>query len=301
SLREAIIATNNTPNGAVADEIILAAGTYLLNQGSGDDTAHAGDLDINDDLTITGAGARTTIIDGNGLDRVFHIKDDNTATISGITVRGGDQGNGGGIFVDTNSTLYLADAFLTGNNHSGAGSGGAIHVHGTAHLDRVLMSGNTADHGGAIGFHNTGGGSLTNVTISGNTATGEGGGLWTDVPITVTNSTIAFNTAPTGGGMFVDSGGDVTLTNSILHNPGSDNSNAALTSGGFNIDSDGTAGLGDSLDNTDPLLNPLADNGGPSDTHSLQAASQAIDPAGLTGAPAVDQRGVARDATPDIG
>ena len=64
------------------------------------------------------------------------------------------------------------------------------------------MSGNTAaGPGGAIGYHNTGAGSLTNVTISGNTATGNGGGLWTDVPITITNSTITLNNANDGGGI----------------------------------------------------------------------------------------------------
>ena len=40
-------------------------------------------------------------------------------------------------FVDNSSILNLSDATLTGNNHSGAGSGGAIHVHGTAHLTDV--------------------------------------------------------------------------------------------------------------------------------------------------------------------
>ncbi len=194
SLREAIIATNQANDGA-PDQIILPAGTYVLNRGTGDDNAVNGDLDINDTVIIIGAGARTTIIDGNGLHRVFHVRGNSTATVSGITVQGGNSGSGGGIHVETSSTLNLSDAVLTGNNQSGGSGGGAVHVHGTLNLDRVLIYNNPAVDKGAVTFHNASGGTLTNVTISGNTTTNQGGGLWTNSPITVTNSTIAFNTS----------------------------------------------------------------------------------------------------------
>ncbi len=136
---------------------------------------------------------------------------------------------------------------------------GAFHVHGTLNLNRVLIDNNLANKGAGIYFHNAVGGSLTNVTISGNTATNEGGGIWTENPITIMNSTIAFNTAPLGGGVYDKDGMEITITNSILHNPGSPNSFGTLISGGNNIDSDGTAGLGDPLDGQDPMLGALAD------------------------------------------
>ncbi len=400
SLREAIIAVNA---GSGGDTINLAAGTYTLSiAGTGEDAGATGDLDINKDVTISGAGAGTTIIDGNSIDRVFHIKGtSNTASISGVTIQGGDQSNGGGIFVDNTSTLNLSGATLTGNNHSGAGSGGAIHVHGTAHLNDVLLSGNTADDGGAIGFHGADGGSLTNVTISGNSTTGKGGGIWNDSVITVINSTITGNMANSdegggvyntgtitltdttisgnsatwggginntnnltlervtidgntssnngggiynfagntvsltnvtisgntsgnnGGGIFTTSSiditnstiasnlggggihtvgsGDARLKNTILDNNVGGNANRALTSLGNNIDSDSTAGLGDPLDGVNPMLAALADNGGPTRTHALLGGSQAINGGTATGAPALDQRGVNRDGSVDIG
>ena len=58
--------------------------------------------------------------------------------------------------------------------------------------------------------------------------------------------------------------------------------------------------LGDQI-MTDPLLGVLGFNGGPTKTHTLLAGSPAIDAGSATGAPVVDQRGISRDATPDIG
>src|SRR5437660_359344 len=55
---------------AGADTINVPAGMYTLSiPGSFEDEAATGDLDITDDLTLIGAGARSTIIDGGGLDR----------------------------------------------------------------------------------------------------------------------------------------------------------------------------------------------------------------------------------------
>src|SRR3989441_11636576 len=57
-----------------ADTIMVPAGTYLLTiSGRGEDAAVTGDLDITDDVTITGAGATSTIVNGNGIDRAFEI------------------------------------------------------------------------------------------------------------------------------------------------------------------------------------------------------------------------------------
>ncbi|MGB6043444.1 MAG: choice-of-anchor Q domain-containing protein, partial [Pirellulales bacterium] len=294
SLREAIIAANNTNIGATPDQIILPSGDYLLNLGNLEK--------LDDGLLITGGGARTTTIDARGLHRVFEIDGNSIVTMTNLTIQGGDDNNGGGAYVNGGSTLNLTDVRMTGNESSN--SGGAIHVHGTLNLNRVLLDNNTAPDGGALGFHGADGGSLTNVTISGNTATGDGGAIHTDSVIFITNSTIANNTGATVGGIFI-AGGNVVLANSILDNNGA-NANASLTSGGYNIASDATASLtgsGDQVIDTllFPFLNPLDNYGGPTDTHAPIGGSPTQDPTGLTGAPALDQRGIARDAFPDIG
>jgi hypothetical protein len=289
SLRQAIIDANNTSG---TDTIIIPTGTYVLTSGK---------LDINDDVIITGADAATTIIDGNANDRVFETNGSITVTMSGLAIQNGRaSGNGAGVFVDNSSILNLSDAILTNNDGTG-GDGGAFHVHGTLNLNRVLIDNNQANKGAGIYFHNAIGGTLTNVTISGNTATNEGGGIWTENPITIMNSTITFNTAPIGGGVYDKDGLEITITNTILHNLGSPNSFGTLSSGGNNIDSDDTAGLGDPLDGQDPMLGALADNGGPTRTHALLAGSPALNAGATSGAPAVDQRGLTRDAAPDIG
>src|SRR5207249_5278285 len=70
SLREAVLAANASVG--VADTINLPAGIYTLTRvGAGEDGAGLGDLDLRDDLTIQGAGAAVTIVDGNASDRVF--------------------------------------------------------------------------------------------------------------------------------------------------------------------------------------------------------------------------------------
>jgi len=98
TLREAIINANTDSDttsgdcaaGSGADVIDLPMGTYTLSvTGSGEDASFTGDLDITDDLTITGAGWATTIIDGGGIDRVFHILSGATTEISGVTIRNG--------------------------------------------------------------------------------------------------------------------------------------------------------------------------------------------------------------------
>ena len=69
-----------------------------------------------------------------------------------------------------------------------------------------------------------------------------------------------------------------------------------IESTGHNLDSDGScflAAAGD-LPARDPLLGPLADNGGPTETQALLPGSPAIDAGAAEGCPQHDQRGIAR-------
>ncbi len=295
------------------DTIILPSGIYTLTiAGAGNNSANSGDLDISEDLTIVGAGARTTIIDGNRLDRVFDVANPAMVSISGVTIRNGlapGTSDGGGI-ATLNGALTLTDVAFIGN--SAGRNGGAIYVSGSsAVLTDVAIIGNSAGDAGGM-FMGGGNLSLTNVTISGNSAVNDGGGLQVaNVTAGLINVTITANSAAAGGGIFRTIG-TVVLRNSIVANnsPGG-NCNTTVVSAGNNLDSGNTCGftfLGD-LINTDPLLGPLQNNGGQTDTQALPASSPAVDAGTNTGCPAVDQRGVARpfdgngDGTPvcDIG
>ena len=147
---------------------------------------------------------------------------------------------------------------------------------------------------------------LTNVTVSGNTAAVQGGGIVNAAgppplfgQLQLTHVTNVGNSAPAGGGLAASSG-TVRLRATILaSNPGGNCAGPppVRTSQGFNLSSDGSCnftGTGD-RNNTDPQVEPLANQGGFAPTHALRSNSPAID-AVLTGCPppATDQRNLSR-------
>jgi CSLREA domain-containing protein len=165
SLRAAV----QEANAAADDDTIeVPAGTYLLSVA--DDPFSSPDLDLTNPVTIHGAGP-STIVDGQNNSGVFEVTA--SATISGLTIRGGNEFSGGGIYAvpDTTLTLTVRDVQLTDNR---ATHGGAVFVDGGAVvlLERVSMTGNTGVTSGAaieVSLEN-GGGTVTvrNATISGN-------------------------------------------------------------------------------------------------------------------------------------
>ena len=289
TLRAAIQESNAL---AGADTVTVPAGTYTLTiAGTSEDAAATGDLDITENLTLNGAGASTTIVDGNSLDRVFEILGV-TASISGITIRNGNATvDGGGI--DNGGTAILAEVTVSGNT---AISGGGIANEPGASLtiSDSTLSGNTASNrGGAIRDRGTA--VLTNVTISGNNAGVNGGGIIFTNGTTLLNVTITGNTASNGGGVYKLGGnkGLSTAKNTIIAaNPGGGDCFNNFTSLGNNLDSDSSCPFG--ITDPVPLLGPLQDNGGPTFTHALLTGSPAIDAGTNTGCPATDQRGIGR-------
>jgi len=325
SLRAAIQQANAL---AGDDTIQLSAATYALSIAGGDDLASSGDLDITGNLTLTGAATASTIIDGGGVDRVLDIDPSGAGgvnvTITNLTVRGGNAGeagggirnfgtlslnnvtltanssgiNGGGLF--NRGTLTLTNSTVSGNT-AGADGGGIYNGSGsTLTLTASTLSGNSANstsrNGGGL-FNASGAtATLTNVTVSGNSANSGGGGVYNSGgTATLTNVTLADNAAALGGGLF-NAAGTATLTNTVVAGSTGGNCSGAIASLGNNLDSGGTcafAGAGD-LSNQNPLLGPLANNGGATQTRALSAGSPAIDAGGNAACPASDQRGVAR-------
>ena len=223
---------------------------------------------------------------------------------------------GGGIYNGDGSVLNLTDSTVS-NNTAVNQPGGGIYgfFNSTIYITNSTVSGNlSGDVAG--GLRSLGNPTVVNSTFSGNTSTvWHGGGIFhTDGQLTVTNSTFARNVAPAGtaSGILVATFGapaNATLTNNVLEGNGGafacaieGGGAATITSDGFNVISDGSCSpIGSDLSNTDALLGPLADNGGPTLTHALSAGSPAIDAANPAACPATDQRGVARDAACDVG
>jgi cysteine-rich repeat protein len=146
---------------------------------------------------------------------------------------------------------------------------------------------------------------MTNSTVSGNASAGISGGCEGERSTIVSNSTVAFNVGPGILDIF-DPGSFLAIANTIVaENLGGD-CTGKLVSRGYNLIEDPTGCVidGDStgvMTGQSPRLAPLADNGGPTQTHALMPGSPAINlgnPAtpgsGGTACEAIDQRGVSR-------
>jgi len=194
------------------------------------------------------------------------------------------------------ASVSIANSTISGNS----GFGGVYAGGGDLSIVNSTISGNVANTG-------TGGGiygqdlddlSIVNSTISGNSACcgGVGGGIYNlNSSLRITNSTITGNSAGSGGGIYNDQG-QFEISNTILNAGASGenifNSGGTVTSHGYNLSSDDGGGYltgpADQI-NTDPMLGPLQDNGGPTSTHALLPGSPAIDK-GKSGGVPIDQR-----------
>lgn len=312
TLRAAIQEANALPG---FDTITLPAGVYILTiPGTEEDSAATGDLDIIQDLTINGEGAGVTVVDANGIDRVFHGPLTGiTININDITITGGNSAHGGGIHTNINNTVSISRCTITNNTVSVNGAG--VEANGTYVIRDSTISNNITqgDSGGGI-WLDTGTMELINSTVSGNSAVNLGGGIYAaqDSLLDVINSTIKDNSANTNGsGIYIESG-TVTLKNTIFdNNSGSStcfSDSGSISSLGHNIeDTNNDCNLGgtDDLVNTDPLLGPLFYNGGPTMTHALLPESPGIDTGDNTACfnPPMDgndQRSVARPTDGDF-
>lgn len=231
----------------------------------------------------------------------------NHSTISGNAATGA----GGGIFAV--ETVTVTESTIS-ENEAGH-NGGGISTQYDVLVTSSTISGNTAGGAGGGVYAESGIVDVASSTISGNSAGGEGGGVYTESgDVTITSSTISGNSAERVGGVYSD-GRTVTIENSII----AGNSDNGVASDILNfrrfmmitntlIGDNTSTGLResqrpDALGNVigdpngggivDPLLGPLGDHGGPTQTHTLLPGSPAIDAGdpNHVGAPDHDQRG----------
>lgn len=168
------------------------------------------------------------------------------------TIEGNGANRGGGMYVNATQCVTLRSAFL---DNTAIQTGGGLYASQDTFVRRSTFAGNTAAQGGGV-YSNTGMTLLDAVTIANNPA---GGGIFNALGISVEVALLAAN----GGG-------------NCLGSP--------PAAGAFNLDDANTCGfINDpgndqpNFPNTDPLLGPLADNGGLSPTFALLPGSPAID------------------------
>lgn len=320
SLRQVILDANA---GDTIDFAANVRGTILLT---------GFEIELNKNLIIKGPGANVLAIETNFAFRVFRAQQGNIK-ISGLRMSRGRAPNGflnrgGGIAVIEGANLMLESCAITGNQRGGiytqsgstltinnsqiAGNdGGGIHAEGILRMSNSSVAGNFAG-GGISKLDNTM--TLTNVTVSGNHGQEFGAISLNSSVVTILNCTIAGNTGDEFiGGLFTGGpSSTVNIKNTIIaYNSYEGNFETSDISGfvnslGNNLIGNAIGGGGfvaSDLLNVDPLLGGFANNGGPTYTHSLLTGSPAINAGNNTGAPATDQRGVARpqDAIADIG
>jgi CSLREA domain-containing protein len=233
SLRAAIQQTNET---AGADVITVPTGTYELTiSGSDEDLTASGDLDILDDLTITGAGASQTRVVAAG-DRIFEVPffHSPTVTISGLTVQGGVTDQSGGGMRHHGGSLTLSDVAFVGNKATFDGGGLLSGVAGEVtsillQMSEVTFSENeSGQYGGGI-FLYSHSATMNEVVITRNKAV-YGAGLYHGgqphehapfPPVILHRVVITENITVdqgSGGGIFASSDGDRRITESTIAN-----------------------------------------------------------------------------------
>jgi len=293
---------------ASADLIHIAAGIYYEYLTIDRPVSLIG---VQENLTIIDGGTPAAPRGGGGLTLIV-VNGGVTATLQDLNVENAAHpgGNGGGIY--NSGTLSLVHVVVSGNS---ALMGGGIFNAGKLSLYDVFISGNSASNGPGGGLFNISASSLpiSNVTFSNNTASSYSGGIHHQGSgaMVLTNVTFSNNTAQIGGAMTLTAVASASIINSTIANNhatsafgglaiygtikmgntilyGNDGANCGiggtLISLGYNIDGGATCltptiALTTDHPNTNPLLGPLAKNGGYVPTFGLLTGSPAIDAA----------------------
>ena len=265
TLRDAIRAANLNPG---TDTLSLSAGIYTLSVSGVDENAAAGgDLDIVDDIIISGDSRTTTIIDAGDIDRIFHVVvptavSSVTAAISNLTIRNGSvaSANGGGMAIAEGGNVTLTNVNIEDNvttnpsTVSELGIGGGIYNDGILTMSNCTVSGNIANvsqsgraiaGGGGLYNDQNGDATLQSVVFAANSVTNDfgdfstGGGILNRGDLLIeNNSTIggadasAGNEAHSGGGIANIGGVMFVYNTTISYNTTTIEPDSAAETGG---------------------------------------------------------------------
>jgi hypothetical protein len=295
SLRQAIL----DANGAIGPDVITfvpgLTGTIHLT---------SGEIAVTDSVDIQGPGARQLAVDSTA--RIFNISGGGSVivSISGLTLTGAHATGNGGAIANAGASVTLRFVTLSGNTATSEG-GAIFNSGGVFRIENSTLSGNMANKAGAIysiGFRLD----IVNSTVSGNMATDSVGAIKLEFAFAaIDNSTVSGNQAGfSQGGILAGTGNNQLDLESVIVANNTDVTGASDLArfAGFvnSINSlfeqnllAGTINGTDSgnLIGVDPLLRPLANNGGPTDTQSLLTSSPAVDNGSNPLALQTDQRG----------
>jgi hypothetical protein len=201
SLRQAIVDSNKTTG---PNEIDFSAGLR------GTITLTSGELLLaNNDVKIVGPGQDVLSVSGNGSSRVFEIASRVTASLSGLTITGGNADNGGGIYNAGSLTVVNSTIAHNWGNYESGGiyNAGSLTVTDSTFAENVGFVG---------GIGNDGTVTITDSTFFGNSGYIHGGGIANGGTLTLSNSTFVSNVAAHGNGGGIDNTGTLTVSNSTF-------------------------------------------------------------------------------------
>ncbi|MEZ4709298.1 MAG: tandem-95 repeat protein [Caldilineaceae bacterium] len=244
------LANGNESPSPTADTITLGANVMLS-------TALP---QITSEITLEGAGYA---IDGGNSVQLFSVNTGGDFTVNQVMLQNGSATTGGGIYND--GTLEVTNSTFFGNSATNVG-GGIYNIGDALTVINSTFSGNSSDSGGS-GIYNDSG------------------------AMTAINNTFSRNSSGSGGRSLHNVNGSMTLAGNLFANSSARSYNCGNIGGtindwGYNLADDDTCINGGtrSVINATLILDPLADNGGPTLTHLPGAGSDAIGaiPSGAT-------------------
>jgi hypothetical protein len=293
SIRFGFFGSDNTGTLSVTSSTISGNSATGQRGDGGGIYTRAGSVSVTSS-TISGNSATGQRGDGGG---IYTFSGSVSVTSSAISGNSASD-DGGGISTEFGS-VSVTSSTISGNS-AGDDGGGIFTYSGSVSVTSSTISGNSAgDEGGGI-FTYSGSVSVTSSTISGNSAGDDGGGIYTfSGSVSVTSSTISGNSAGAHGGIYIGpissesvvfdsivAGNSASifapdfqsqaLVRTFLNSLLSDNTDSNVPQGGTNIVGTGALPV-------NAMLGPLANNGGPTQTHALLPGSPAIDAVGSPG------------------
>ncbi|PYT00948.1 MAG: hypothetical protein DMF63_04585 [Acidobacteria bacterium] len=218
--------SSSNPCGTIAHVILLAAPGDTVSLSAGTYTESG--LIVDKDLTFTGSGSGTTIIQAGAFrnsvatDRVFSINSGVTVFMSDLTIQNGQAPDG------TTGADCTSLPCLPASNGGVGGAGGGILNNGTLTLTNMVLSGNRAGKGGTAGNISCPVGACNNIGGEG----GTGGGVYSTGSLTVSSSTFTDNHAGEPGDAAATIG-----CGSCSSNPGDTGNGGALSGNTVSVDS----------------------------------------------------------------
>lgn len=322
SLSNAITAANEDrgfsgcPAGDPGQDTIVLTTDVALSFAHSDAQVATGLPSVTSEIVIEGNHRTLSRIPSAPAFRFFHVWHTGRLTLNFLHLDNGESTVSGGALYNDVGYLVLNNCVIS-NSRATERGGGIYNDHGRTELYETTVTGNRADRGGGVA--NEGGKMfLTRSTLADNDGGRAGGGAYNPSGETrLGNSTASGNQAEKGGGVFNAAGtvrldnatladnraefganvynshssGVIEATNSLFGFPDTSNCVGLVDDLGGNLADD--ASCGRTIGHLNGLARPLADNGGPTPTHALQANSTAVS-AAATCAFDTDQRGVRR-------